>query len=408
MLNNGLRSAFAERNFRLYTVGSVISWLTFFCQFMAVNWLAWEQTHSTGWLGAIAFLDVLPYFLFGPFGNVLADRFDRFLILVITQSVALCHALVLGLAAASGLLGIELLAGLTFLHGSIHAFGVPAQFGLLPRAVSAANLTTAIAIGSAYRMLAMFAGPALAGVMLARLPVSAAFFANVAGYGVYVGVLLLMRLPPTAPAPSSGRTMFGEFLTGLVYAARHRGIAPVMLLGLFGDAMSKAVMRLLPAFSDRVFHAGSNGMAALTGAVGLGATIAAVWIAQRGVRGGVFRITLAGFGTAILAAGVFVLSSALWLSLVAALLFGAGSESALTGATVLIQGNVDDALRARVMGSRFLLSQTAGGLTLLVLGPLVDRFGFAPPMLGFLVLASAAGLWLLRRATVISGAFAGG
>ena len=126
MAISSLGGAFAERNFRLYTVGFLLSWLTFFLQFMAVNWLAWNLTH---------------------------------------------------------------------------AFGVPAQFGLLPRVVTTANLPTAIAIASAYRTLAMLMGPALAGVMLARFHVSTAFFVNVAGYAIYVAMLLRMRLPP-APACS--------------------------------------------------------------------------------------------------------------------------------------------------------------------------------------------------------------
>ena len=202
--------------------------------------------------------------------------------------------------------------------------------------------------------------------------------------------------------------MHGDFVAGLTYAARHRGIAPVLLLGLFGDALSKSLNRLLPAFSDRVLHTGSNGMAMLTAGVGLGAAAVAIWIAQRGGRAGVFRVTLAGFGATILAAAAFAASSALWVSLLAAVVFGAGSEAALTGATVLIQCSVDDTMRARVMGSRFLLSQMAGGLVLLALGPLVDRFGFGPPLFGFLLLCSVAGPWLLRQAREISGAFAVG
>lgn len=68
---------FANRNFRLYTVASVVSWLSFFAQTLAVSWLTWELTHSPAWLAVMAVLDIAPYFLLGPWGSVLADSLDR-------------------------------------------------------------------------------------------------------------------------------------------------------------------------------------------------------------------------------------------------------------------------------------------------------------------------------------------
>jgi MFS family permease len=73
------KTLFADRNFRLYTVASVVSWLSFFVQTLAVIWLAWDLAHSPAWLGIITFLDAVPYFIFGPWGSVFADRHDRYL-----------------------------------------------------------------------------------------------------------------------------------------------------------------------------------------------------------------------------------------------------------------------------------------------------------------------------------------
>ena len=77
MITDTTRQLFADRNFRLYTLASVISWLSFFAQTLAVSWLAWELTHSPTWLAVITVLDIAPYFLLGPWGSVLADRLDR-------------------------------------------------------------------------------------------------------------------------------------------------------------------------------------------------------------------------------------------------------------------------------------------------------------------------------------------
>ena len=98
----------------------------------------------------------------------LADRLDRHRMLSIAYGFSLLQSLLLAAASMAGVLGIGMLGVLAFAHGTIHAFSVPAAFGLLPRAVAREQLPAAIAFSSSYRTLAMFAGPALAGVLLAE------------------------------------------------------------------------------------------------------------------------------------------------------------------------------------------------------------------------------------------------
>ena len=74
----GIGEAFAERNFRIYSVGSITSWITYFVQAIAFSWATWEITRSTTWLAVVALLDIAGSLLFMPLGGVLADRYDRF------------------------------------------------------------------------------------------------------------------------------------------------------------------------------------------------------------------------------------------------------------------------------------------------------------------------------------------
>ena len=55
----GIAEAFEDRNFRLYSVGSIVSWLSFFVQAVAVSWTTWELTHSTRWLAIVALMDAV-------------------------------------------------------------------------------------------------------------------------------------------------------------------------------------------------------------------------------------------------------------------------------------------------------------------------------------------------------------
>jgi hypothetical protein len=87
----GVGEAFADRNFRIYSIGSILSWLSFYVQMVAISWTAWELTHSTTWPAIVAVLDIVPNLIFLPLGGVLADRVDRFrMVLAACRRLASC------------------------------------------------------------------------------------------------------------------------------------------------------------------------------------------------------------------------------------------------------------------------------------------------------------------------------
>lgn len=396
MLTDSTRLLFSDRNFRLYTLASLTSWLSFFVQTLAVSWLAWELTHSPAWLGIIAFLDAAPYFLFGPWGSVLSDRMDRFRLLYVTYVFALLQAVLLALASAGGMLDIHMLGVLAFVHGTIHAFSVPAAYGLLPRAVNKGNLPAAIAFSSAYRTLAMFAGPALAGLLLAVSPVYVSFAINAAGYGVYLVALRRMRLPPAEPAQPSGKGFYGDYLDGLRYSLRHPLIGLLLLLTFFNDGLRALTMRLLPAFADRVFGVGAEGLATLAAVTGIGAAIGSVWLSQGRSTARLGRVALVGFAVGIASTAAFVASTQPWMAIAARAVFGLSAEAALTATVILLQSHVSEQYRSRVMGLAFLAAQ-ASNLAMVVIGPLTARFGLDGPLYVYLALASGVLWWIWRR-----------
>ena len=91
----GIGEAFADRNFRVYSAGSIASWTSFFVQLVAVSWLTWELTGSTLWLAVMALLDIVPGVILMPFTGVFADRHDRHRIMIWVCSLSLIQAAVL-------------------------------------------------------------------------------------------------------------------------------------------------------------------------------------------------------------------------------------------------------------------------------------------------------------------------
>jgi MFS family permease len=380
-LLGGIADAFEDGNFRLYSVGSIVSWLSFFVQAVAVSWTAWDLTHSTGWLAIVALLDAAPNIVLMPLGGVIADRYDRFRILLAAYAFATLQAAMLAGLAFAGRLTIGPLAALAFLHGAIHAFSIPAQFGFLPRFVERRRLSSAISVAAAYTQLGIFVGPALAGWVILHFGTAVAFASNVVGYGVYFGFVALLRTPAGYRQPVSGKPFVTDFLDGLRVIAGHRGIAALLALMLLGDALAAAVRQMAPAFADKALGAGVEGLSTLLAAAGVGATLSALWLAHGGARRSSPRTIMWSFLSFLISVAALMLTQNLISAAAAMVAFGGSFEICRTGTVALLQISVPDEIRGRVMSTQFLLLRLAGALGVAAIGATAVAWGLRAPTL---------------------------
>ena len=387
----GISEAFADRNFRIYSIGSILSWLSFFVQMVAMSWTTWELTHSTAWLAIIAVLDIAPNLILLPLGGVLADRFDRFRMVLIAYAAAWFHVLALTILAYTGTLTIVPLATLAFLHGAIHSFSVPAAYGMMPRFIARARLSSAIAVSSAYTQFAIFAGPALAGWIILRYGVAAAYAANVVGYLIFFASVAFLRTPESyvRPAPS-GRSILGDIADGGRYIIGHRGISALLWLMLMGDAMSTAVYQMLPAIADKMLGSGVQGMSGLLSAAGLGATLSALWLAHGGAARATSNRVLWAFLAFTLTVAALMFTNRLIVAIVVMVAYGFAGEARRTGTVSILQTSVSDAQRGRVMSTQFMFQRVAGGIGTLMIGSAAEQNGLRLPMLAAVALALCA------------------
>jgi MFS family permease len=387
----GVGDAFADRNFRIYSIGSILSWLSFYVQMVAISWTAWELTHSTTWLAIIAVLDIAPNLIFLPLGGVLADRVDRFRMVLTAYAAAWLHVLVLTILAYAGALTIMPLATLAFAHGLIHSFSIPAAYGMMPRFIARERLSSAIAVSSAYTQFAIFAGPALAGWIILHYGVAAAFATNVVGYLIFFASAAFLRTPESyVQPPASGRSVLGDIADGARYILSHRGVTALLLLMLMGDALSTAVYQMLPAIADRMLDRGVAGMSGLLSAAGFGATLAALWLAHGGAARAKADRVLWAFLALTLAAAVLMFAGNLPIAIAAMVAFGFAGETRSTGTVSILQTSVSDAQRGRVMSTQFMLKRMAGGAGTILIGAAAQRYGLRTPMLIAAGLAMAA------------------
>ena len=325
---------------------------------------------------------------------------------LIAYAAAWVHVLALTILAYAGALTIAPLAALSFLHGLIHAFSVPAAFGMMPRFIGRERLSSVIAVSSAYTQFAIFAGPAIAGWIILHYGVVAAYATNVVGYLVYFATVAFLRTPNgfVRPAPS-GRSIVGDIADGMRYIAGHRGISALLLLMLMGDPMSTAVYQMLPAIADKMLGSGVQGMSSLLSAAGLGATFSALWLAHGGTTRVTSNFVLWAFLAFTLAVATLMLTEHILIAVAVMVAYGFAGEARRTGTVSLLQTSVSDAHRGRVMSTQFMLQRLAGGVGTVLIGSAAEQNGLRAPMLTAVALAFAGWCVAFANRNGIASAF---
>jgi MFS family permease len=275
--------ALGHRNFGTYVAGNSVSLIGTWMQRIGVGWLAWELSHSGAVLGLVAFADLFPTVLIGPFGGVLADRADRLRVIKIAQSLIMLQAFALFVLTWSGLITVEILIALVLVQGVVIGFNQPARLALIPSLLPRAELPTAVAINSIVFNTARFIGPALAGLIIVGVGVAVVFAFNALRFVAFLLALSRLRIERQRLDPARRRsTVLGAVWEGMSYAMAHPGIGPILVLHLVIAVCARPFVELLPGFAAQVFDRGASGLAILSSSIGLGAIAGGLWLAQRG------------------------------------------------------------------------------------------------------------------------------
>jgi predicted MFS family arabinose efflux permease len=386
--------AFAHRNYLIYVSGNSISLVGWWLARVAIGWLTWTLTHSGAWLGLISFADFLPVLFLAPFAGVLADRRDRVRIIRLTQWIGCVQASLLAILVASDAMTIEILFALVLMLGIASGVAQPSRLALIPTLVDRESLASALAINSVIFNLARFIGPALAGIVIAEIGISAAFAANAVSYIAFqISLLNLRGLPPQ---PAVGRqNLLRASVEAFSYTCRHSGIGPMLLLFFVTTIGTRGFIELFPGFADRVFGRGPQGLAMLTSTVGLGAICGASWMVLRSAITGLANVVL--FCTLIMSLAIlaFTATDAFYLALPCVFVAGAMMTITGTGAQTLIQAAVDARMSGRVMALYGMIFRAGPAVGAVLMGTLSEYLGLRLALaLGAIVSGS---FWLATR-----------
>ena len=398
------------RNFRLFWIGQLVSMSGTWMQTVAQNWLVLSLTGSGVALGVTVALQFLPMLLFGMWGGLVADRFDKRRILLVTQVVPMVLALVMFVLVATGAVALWMVYGLAFLLGLVFAVDMPTRQSFVVELVGPDEVPNAVGLNSAMFNTGRVVGPAVAGVLIATVGLASTFLLNALSYVAVMVALSLMR-PDELFAQVRAVRAPGAIRAGVRYVWSTPVLRSTLLLvavvGTFG--MNFGV--ILPLLARFTFDGGAPMYGWLTSAMSLGSLAGALTAAGRV---GPTRRMLVGAGAAF---GVLTVVAALapsaWLLGAALVLVGVAIMLFLATANTTLQLATEPEMRGRVMalyGLVFLGSTPLGGPFLgWVSGRWGGRWGLALSGVVSLAAALVAAAPAVSRGwrTVRAGAGAG-
>jgi MFS family permease len=365
--------ALRHRNFQLFFSGQLISLIGTWMQSIAQAWLVYRMTGSSLLLGSVGFAGQIPVFLAAPFGGIVADRHNRRRVVISTQVASMLLALVLAALTLTGVVRVWHIFVLAALLGVVNSFDIPGRQAFLVDMVGKEDLMNAIALNSSMFNGARIIGPAIAGILVAKIGEGWCFLANGVSYIAVIIGLLMMRVRAHSHPPA------GSPLEHIIEALRFaRHTAPIRALLLLLGLVSLVAMPysvLMPIFADKILHGGARGLGILMGATGVGALLGALTLATRShVRGlgSWVAISCGGFGASLI---LFSLSRSFWLSTALLLPVGFCMMLQMSSSNTLIQAMVPDHLRGRVMALYTMMFMGMAPFGSLFAGALADRLG---------------------------------
>jgi MFS family permease len=365
--------ALKHRNFQVFIGGQLISLIGTWMQSVAQSWLVYKLTGSSLKLGAVGFASQIPVFLAAPLGGIVADRYNRHRVVIGTQIASMVLAFILAALTLAHVITVPEIFVLAALLGIVNAFDIPGRQSFLVEMVGREDLMNAIALNSSMFNGARIIGPAIAGILVARIGEGWCFFANAVSYIAVIAGLLMMRVPPREYR--SAGSPLAHIIEGFRFV---RNTAPIRALLLLLGLVSLVAMPytvLMPIFADRILHGGARGLGILMGATGVGALLGALTLAARtGVQGLGRWVTLscAGFSITLTA---FAFSHNFWLSTALLVPVGFCMMLQMSSSNTLIQAMVPDHLRGRVMAVYSMMFMGMAPFGALLGGALADRLG---------------------------------
>ncbi|MEI8011468.1 MAG: MFS transporter [Candidatus Omnitrophota bacterium] len=385
-----------NRNYRHYYFAWGVSSIGTWMQAVSMGWLVYRLTHSPLLLGTVVFVSQAPSIVLSPFAGVFSDRHDRRLIMFGAQLLLMLQACVLTAIVLTGSANTSNLIGLALFLGIVNAVDFPIRQSFIKELVDDKDdLANAIALNASVMNLSKFIGPFIAGILIAVVGEGWCFMLNAVSFIPILLVLSFLKVSPRELKVNENGSVWAELKEGIGYALRSSPIRMLLLMLGVISFLEGAVQSLMPVFVKEQYRTGSEVLGFIIGAAGVGALVAALYLAGRQNIRGLWR----HIGVALPALGIFIVifghvHDARWAG-VLAFLIGFTAMIHVASTNSILQTILQEDKRGRIMslygttlvGGASLGSITAGAVSSLMGLPLTYTCG------GCLALLAAFFYW---------------
>jgi MFS family permease len=395
-LFGGIGRALSHRMYRRYWTGNAVSTVGRWIFRTTLGWLVWEMTKSAAWLGAVAFAEIFPMVLLSVFAGAVSDRMGPLRLIRAVQLGICVTSIAFTVLLLAGAINIWVVVALAIVYGSLEALSTPPRVSYVHGLVPRADLSAAIALGSAMFNASRVLGPAIAGGLLLVFDFGYVF--GIATLTFIQFYIVLFFLPDDHGGGDArlSLSLLRDMWDGVVYVWNHPGIRYLMAILTAIGMLIRPFMELLPGFSAEVFGRSADGFAMLLSSIGAGAMVASLWLAHRGRTEGLTRLAATSLAMQGVALVLFTVTNVIWLAIPCLLVVGFFMLAAGVSSQTLIQNVAEARVRSRVLALFILLSWGLPAIGALIAGWLSEFFGL---QLTIAVGAAATiGIWLWARA----------
>ena len=361
-------------NFRLWTAGGLVSNVGTWMQRVAQDWLVLTQLthHDASALGIVMGLQFAPQLLFLPWTGSAADRLNQRKLLMLTQATMGVLALVLGVLTIAGVVRLWHLYVFAFLSGSAAALDAPVRQTFVAEMVGDADLPNAVALNSTSFNAAQMIGPAVAGLLIARVGIGWAFLLNGLSFAAVLISMSFFRLSELRTSARAHRTTSG-FLEGLRYVWRKPDLRAILIMLFLIGTFGLNFPIFISTMAVNVFHSDARGFGLLSSIMAVGTLSGSLFAAGRHKPS--LASLLVGAGIFGLGCTLAALAPGYWWFGAALVVIGAAGLTFTNGTNSIMQLSTEPAMRGRVMALRVGIALGGTPIGAPIVGWVANHFG---------------------------------
>ncbi|MGD0445358.1 MAG: MFS transporter [Edaphobacter sp.] len=376
-MKNPLSKAFRALeniNFRLWTAGGLVSNIGTWMQRVAQDWIVLTQLthHDATAVGIVTGLQFAPQLLLLPWSGLAADRFNQRKLLMLTQASMGVLATALGVLTISGHVRLWHVYVFAFVFGAAAALDAPVRQTFVGELVGDEHLPNAVALNSTSFVVGQMIGPAVAGLVIAKIGTGWAFLLNGLSFGAVLLSMYLLRVHQlrTNARASRGR---GGFIEGLRYVWARPDLRAILVMLFLIGTFGLNFPIFISTMAVNVFHADARGFGLLSSMMAIGTISGALLAAGRDKPS--FRTLLFGSGVFGIGCSLAAFSPGYWWFAAALAVTGVAILTFTNATNSMMQLSTRPNMRGRVMATRVGVGLGGTAMGAPILGWVANHFG---------------------------------